>query len=436
MKVNFWKKLLIILLLILNGNYPLITFGYSLNMGPSRIIWIFIVLYIVFIRLKKKIEFKPMLIFFLILFFGLTFIQNEVLNSFYLQEFLSLTFMFITLYLILFSIGFSGLLYLPKIMVNIIKFSLIFYIPFSILFILKIDLSSILTSFGFQADPSRLDSVIKYPLHLVFHNFSGLFDEGHGNNNLVPRNSSFFWEPGAFLGTIVMSFLIFILLKKYYSKSEFTSIFKWLIIGIISTFSTTGLLLLPLLILLMFLRNRNFSISTSLKVSFITLILALINLIGYYQIPTLNSKIADEFESVENNERGSETTRLGSLLMVSTLVLENPYLGVGFAASNKVFEKRLAFIGYEFTDIGIGNGMILMLAWAGIPYFVILLLLMGYNLRQFSMSSLMTFGIIIVLLILLQGESWMKLPLIYSFCFLSILKPKKHYDNKYYNSYI
>ena len=87
-------------------------------------------------------------------------------------------------------------------MIKLIKLSFVFYIPSAVLFILDINWSGLIKFFTFHSDYSRVDSSFREPLHLIIHNFSGLFKEfGFGDNSLIPRNSGVFWEPGAFAGT-------------------------------------------------------------------------------------------------------------------------------------------------------------------------------------------------------------------------------------------
>ena len=50
---------------------------------------------------------------------------------------------------------------------------------------------------------------------------------------------------------------------------------------------------------------------------------------------------------------------------------------------------------------------------------------MGYNFRSSGVSVGLSISLVILILFILQGQSWMKLPLIYSFCFLSIHNTKK-----------
>lgn len=414
------------MLLMLNGNFPLVYFGYMISEGLSRVLWSIIFMIVIVFKLKLKIKIKPVFILFYVVFIILTFLQNEYLDSFFLQEFLNLSFLFFVTYLIIYSIGFKGLLYIPKLMIKLIKLSLVFYIPSAVLFILGINWSGLLKSFTFDSNAKNINS-FREPLHLIIHNFSGLFKEyGYGQNSLLPRNSGVFWEPGAFSGSIIMAFIFVIIYKKYFTKLELSKINRWFLIGLISTFSTTGLLLIPLLITIYYLSDKSVSNKTFFKIIVLSSLLSFIVILSYTNIPILKDKINFQLQSVEEDDYASETTRLGSLLLLSQMVANNPYIGVGFASSNEEFFKKLTSIGYNFSSkIGIGNGMILMLAWCGIPYFLFILILMVYGFKSSGRSTGFSIGLIILILILLQGESWMRLPLIYSFCFLSIHKPKK-----------
>ena len=423
-KINIWVKALGVLLLMLNGNYPLVYFGYLLSEVQSRVLWIGIILFIIIYKLKQKIKIKPIFVLFYGTFLILIFVQNVYLKSFFFTEFINITLVFTISYVIIYAIGFQGLMYLPELTVKLIKLSLLFYVPTAISFLLGNKSIEAIQSIAFQANGSRIGTNIT-PLHTIIHNFSGVLG-GYGDNSLVPRNSGMFWEPGAFAGIIIMMFLIMVIYKQYYNEKQFKNIIKWLIIGIISTFSTTGLLLIPVLILINFTRGKKISLSTAFKLLNLSIFIIFISVYSFNNIPVLKNKIEKQIEAVETQERGSETTRLGSMFLLINLINEEPIIGNGIAISSQQWRKLLKNSGYEFANVGIGNGMFLMLAWVGIPFFIFIFVMMGYNIRMENLSLGLTLVLIIVLLILLQGESWMKLPLIYIFCFIGVKKYKLH----------
>ena len=407
---------------MLNGNYPLAYFGYYLSEVQSRLLWVVIILFIIFFKLKQGIKLKPIFVIFCAIFLLLIYVQSVYLKSFFFPEFINLTLLFTITYLIIYSVGIQGLMYLPRLMVKLIRWSLFFYIPSAILFLLKIDFTNILQAFSFQSDPTKILSN-KIPLHAVFHNFSGTYKGGsYAENGLIPRNSSVFWEPGAFAGTIIMITLFLIIYKVFYSNKDFSYLFKWLLIGLITTFSTTGLLLVPFLILLNYLRGKKRAIKGFYKYIVVTVALSVFSYYAYHNIPVLKTKISSQIEAYENNERGSESNRIGSAFLLLNLINEEPIIGNGFAISNQEWEKIIKISGYEFTNIGIGNGLFLMLTWTGIPYVIFLFLMMFYNFNKQQVSIAMSFLLIGIMLVLLQGQSWMKLPLIYSYCFICVNK--------------
>lgn len=401
---------------MLNGNFPFVYFGYFLSETQSRCFWLVFILFIIVNKLKKKIKFKPIFVWFYLIFLLLIFIQNDYLNSFFFNEFINLSLLFTISYLIIYAIGIKGILYLPRLTVKIIKFSLIFYLPSAFLFLFGIDVLSEVQNFAFHSNGARINS-FRLPLHLIFHNFSGVL-KGYGENALIPRNSGFYWEPGAFAGTIVMMFIIILIYKKYYSKKQFQMIRKWLSIGIISTFSTTGLILLPFLLFINYAIDQKISLISSFKLIVFALILIPISIYFFNNIPVLKEKIFSQIEIFEEGKKGAETSRIGASFFLFNLINEKPIIGHGFAISPDDWKKKLYYKGYSFEKIGIGNGLLLMLAWTGIPYVLFLIFLIGYNIKKQKKSLFFTLIIIGILLIVLQGESWFRYPLIYLFCFL------------------
>jgi hypothetical protein len=405
---------------MLNGNYPLVYFGYYFSEAQSRLLWCGFILFIVVYKLKKRIKIKPIFVIFYAVFSLLIYVQNVYLKSFFLPEFINLTFLFTITYLIIYSIGIQGLTYLPRLMVKLIKWSLVFYIPTAILFLLRVDLIGTVETFAFQSNTARIGTD-RIPLHTLFHNFSGVY-KGYGENGLLPRNSGVFWEPGAFAGSIVMVTIFLLIYKAFYSNKDLRYLLKWLLIGLLSTFSTTGLLLIPVLILINYSRRKKLITSGFSRYIILTVVVTIVSYYAYYNIPVLNEKISAQIEAYENKDRGSESSRIGSAFLLLTLIDEEPIIGNGFAISNQEWKKQLKNSSYEFSNIGIGNGLFLILAWAGIPFVIFLLVMMVYNFKKQQISLGLSLIFIGILLLLLQGESWMKLPLIYSFCFICVNK--------------
>ena len=111
-----------------------------------------------------------------------------------------------------------------------------------------------------------------------------------------------------------------------------------------------------MIIFIYYLREKQTTVKNIFRLTLLSCFVASIAIVFYYNIPTLNDKITNQIESVEENEVGSETSRLGTTILLSQLIAENPYLGIGFAVDKNYFENQITIFGYRFTEIGIGNG--------------------------------------------------------------------------------
>ena len=93
------KKCLLLILLMLSGNFVVMNFGYILGPLVSKAIWLILIIFIC-ITLRKKLLISKSIILLFISFLILVYFKG-VFRTFDLFEFLSLTIMFFTSYLIL-----------------------------------------------------------------------------------------------------------------------------------------------------------------------------------------------------------------------------------------------------------------------------------------------------------------------------------------------
>jgi len=167
---------------------------------------------------------------------------------------------------------------------------------------------------------SKLSPIMENPLlkqegYKVWPNII-IYTANSGGAEPLLRNSGPFWEPGAFAGFLVIALIFnFIQTQDFWHKKN-----KLLMIGLLSTFSTTGILSLFVLIAGYFLSNRK------VYVKIITIPLVL--LLGFYAFNTidiLGKKISEKMD-IENAEYN---TRFKSAVLDIRDTIENPILGLG-----------------------------------------------------------------------------------------------------------
>ncbi len=249
--------------------------------------------------------------------------------------------------------------------------------------------------------------------HLTIHNFSS--PEGN-SESIIVRNSGMFWEPGAFAGIILFGFLFFILTLKEFSFKERKSILIWFIIGIVSTQSTTGYLLLLFLCFsyMLIINDKIKKIQILIMIIYLPCFIILF-WSTYTQISFLGDKINEQILIISNKEIGWESTRIGTILFLTNIIVENPWIGIGF----NIEAWKGTLISLNVTSKAqLGNGMFIFISKIGIPYFVIILLMSMYACYKATHSYIKSGIVISSLIILIQGESWYIFPIIYIFLFI------------------
>jgi hypothetical protein len=168
------------------------------------------------------------------------------------------------------------------------------------------------------------------------------------------RNSGFMWEPGAFASIIVLAFYFHIQLNNFTWNREYF----WYIIGILSTFSTTGYILL-LLLLYFFYRNYLSLASVHSKVfSFlVTPIVVFLSVIVFFETDFMYEKIFEQYVSqsqVADNlndylkfRENTSVGRFGALILDLQSVKDNFLFGRGYGDG---------FFRVEYEDINMPNG--------------------------------------------------------------------------------
>lgn len=172
------------------------------------------------------------------------------------------------------------------------------------------------------------------------------------------RNQGIFWEPGIL--QIISNILVFNILIEE-NKSISKAILPITII--LTTFSTTGLMILFFIFIVKY-RNIIFS-KRILKIQNIIPIL----LISVYFIPLMISNIEDK---TSGNEKISYQLRMFDLLSGIQLIQENPILGVGMDSEkikNELSKKTVYIDDKEISeDRGNTNSIITLFISFGLPF--------------------------------------------------------------------
>ena len=201
----------------------------------------------------------------------------------------------------------------------------------------------------------------------------------------VVRNQGIFWEPGVL--QIFLNLQLFILAFVYNRKGL---IFWLTILGVITTFSTTGLVVMFIQLVMSFI--------TEIRKNVIFLPFAFLFIVMLYFITSANIS-----EKISGDGQFSFQVRFFDLVQPLYMAYENPFTGVGLddeqftsLRSSTAYSLNLDYVSFSnVNNKGSTNSIMFFLAAAGIP-FTILILAMLYQ-QQFILEKRNWFFIFIII---------------------------------------
>ncbi|MCC8409601.1 hypothetical protein LJ707_11735 [Mucilaginibacter sp. UR6-1] len=241
--------------------------------------------------------------------------------------------------------------------------------------------------------------------HIIIYNFHGYRYLTQSNESLqMIRNCGPFWEPGAFVGFLIMA-LFFLYISEGTIKNKKGLIF---IIAMITTYSTTGYLalMLSLYVLLKAEFNRY-------KVIVIPL-LAAVSLFAFFNVAFLNNKIKDQ------SARDSDKSRFGSAARDLAFFIESPLFGQGRNAESAYGQATSG-------DATTNNGLTSTLAGMGLLYMIAFSWMMIYSLKRLSKfyQRRSVVPLYFIFLLISFSETYYTIPFFMSLAFLYVITDYK-----------
>lgn len=227
---------------------------------------------------------------------------------------------------------------------------------------------------------------------------------GYGGDGLL-RNYGMFWEPGAFSGYILVAFFLYINRLDFLWKEHKKECIV-LLIALISTFSTTGYIILGLMLFFFFsarVKNRFLFILVGSVV--VVVAVRLFNTLDF-----LGEKVLMEYEAaMAMGQYDVSFSRFGALIFDLQYIKMHPIFGNGLLNVT----RYALHINFAKNLSAFGNGFSGEIAYFGIPFMVI------YLLSVFRNPSLKKkWQLLLVLVLVLQGEYFMNYPLFFIFPFV------------------
>lgn len=230
------------------------------------------------------------------------------------------------------------------------------------------------------------------------------------------RNSGMFWEPGAYAGYLLLIPILYIRdLKELWTWHKKKCII--LLIALLTTLSTTGYIIIYLIFIyyLMIKSGKKFLVYLSLP--FI--------MSGMYTIFTqldfLGEKIETQSESSFSNTVGQDFSpdRFGALAFDLYYIEKHPIFGNGLHSKTRYADHQYLVKDEESGILSHGNGFSNFIASMG----VISILFYFYLIyRRFPFAKRDSFFVILLIVLLLQGEQFLDYPLFLALPFILIHK--------------
>jgi hypothetical protein len=315
------------------------------------IAWIGVIFYI-----RKKLIDKFFVYFFLF-FLVVQLLQSVKFYSLPLGTIFGVQFRILFAYLVLRNLEEKFIDYYINIMYYSAILSFFFYIPSYVPGFERFLVSTITPLFkspfiDYESHYSVMPSLIVYTVNT----------KGEGTDSIL-RNSGPFWEPGAFAGFLVIA-LLFIVIKE---KSMFSKKGNILMLALLSTFSTTGIIVIAVIIISYIMAHR----SIVLKLMIVPLLL-LVSYVAYNSLDFLGKKISNNMavdDATYNN-------RFKSAYIDYMDALDNPLLGLGRAPETRFKGIKDPVLNHR------NNGVSDYLASYGFVVFLVYFVLIYYSYRK------------------------------------------------------
>ncbi|MFC1896149.1 O-antigen ligase family protein [Thermodesulfobacteriota bacterium] len=297
-------------------------------------------------------------------------------------------------------------------MVGLALLSFAFHLPYLLLSTADINMESIITRL---AELLGTASVARRPL--LLHTFMGDFS---------PGNAGMFWEPGAFAGYLILALVLLALVKDEITKQDYKRYFIILSIALVTTLSTTGYVSFPLVLLLHYNwqgLSLNETIGRWLLAAYVVLPLMIMVLSHSYQtIDFLQAKIDHQLQVIEYREGRWHRGRIGSIIFDWEYVKRRPLSGWGLHSST-----RYSLHPWMESSEGMGNGFSDFIAKFGIFGMLVFLTHLYWGVMYYTERNMFkSLYILVIVVMLLQGEAFFGYPLFLGLMFLSgALKEKQ-----------
>jgi hypothetical protein len=245
------------------------------------------------------------------------------------------------------------------------------------------------------------------------------------------RNCGPFWEPGAYSGYLLLTFVFWFNDWRYLWQKHRKKIIV-LVIALVTTFSSQGYISTFLLIFIKLILNQKKSLSPKKIIVLVTFVFVIIA--AFTSLSFLQDKINDQLELADNwNSDASlqSATRFTTMMVDIYNINKSPIWGMSNDGNYLYEDFPYIYSVYKKTGgYGTGTGMTGFMAANGIPLFAIWTILSFIGLKRLYGNKLQSLIILLFLVVLGQGEVYISYIAYQSIPYLGLLRNKKNSSNK------
>jgi hypothetical protein len=363
--IHPWTQYLIVILLVLFGNEVLLG-----DRAEALLIVYFIFLVsLYFLHRNSELALSDLLVFFS--FLMILAVQSISFNFFPLKTTAG--------FIIRLFVAFAAVRLVkdfPRIYINVMYgiciISLCFYIPEQLFYAIGRDFASLFTPLvNLVRDFFLLDTYggrdATGSATIFIYNFENPY-----NPHNIYRNAGPFWEPGAFAGYISLALIFLGLEREKYDRRFYISHFLVLTITLLTTVSTMGYLIMPIVLSIHYRRVTKSVVENlgRIAVGILMLPLFMALLINVWNLEFIGRKVIHQYEgAIAQRDYLWEYTRFGSMMVDWKYIKLRPIFGWGIHPKTKFAldpkdEHRIKGAGNGFSGFIHRFGILGMITFA------------------------------------------------------------------------
>lgn len=219
--------------------------------------------------------------------------------------------------------------------------------------------------------------------------------------NHMTRNNSIFFEPGAYQGFLNSAIFILFFLKTGLSKKRTWAYLGVLISALLTTFSTTGMIIFAMMLIVFFFKSEMLSFQEKAKFLIGTVI------IGIIMAPQIYSTVVvkvNEYIEADEYADGSSARDRSAQAQTDLKIFKDSVFGLG----NRDYNKAFGYFGrIELEEENTSsNGVTKTLAVYGLPFSLFIFGSYFWAFRALLGESFLAGLAFVILLMFLTGESF------------------------------